>query len=131
MESLRLFAIDPLAVEESTQPGEADAQQHEHEERSRRFIPAEHLSVAEEFLEAFGPDEPLAAVQAAILLCEGAGDLDENTLRVIRVDEGAFPRSAAAVRWTRRMLESPHAAWPDGFWPRFLLGVLAGEQPAR
>lgn len=95
-------------------------------------VPLEHLQAAETFLQARSDNrEALATIQAAILLCEGAGDVSEDMLESVRVDDRAFPLAAGAVRWTRDALNAPRASWPEGFWPRFLLGVLSGEQPGR
>lgn len=129
MDSSRLFALDAIPTAESIAPPQAGAPPKARREFSTRPVPAEHLNAAEAFLEASGPDEPLAAIQAAILLCEGAGDVSRSTLRGVQVDGTTFPRSAAAVDWALQMLDAPRVSWPDGFWPRFLLNVLHEEQP--
>jgi hypothetical protein len=123
MESLRLFALDTLETSRDDALIEALG--------GSRRISLEHLEAAESFLQAC-PDSPeaLATIQATILLCEGSGEISEMALGEVSVDDCAFPRAAAAVEWTRGVLEGPRAAWPEGFWPRFLLGVLAGEHLA-
>lgn len=132
MESLRLFPpelLEPMSKPASA-PGPVEELVGPVEERAR-LIPAEYLQVAESFLEE-GADRqgPLASIQAAIFLCEGAGDVSAGTLGALRIDSQAFPRVAAAVEWTRGWLERAPGQWPEGFWPRFLLGLLAGEHPA-
>lgn len=94
-------------------------------------VPPEHLEAAEAFLQDRAHNgQPLAAIQAAILLCEGAGEISEEGLERVRVDERVFPHAARALDWTRKTLNSPRGTWPAGFWPRFLLGVLSGDQPS-
>ncbi len=123
MEPLRLFTLD--ALETPYDDGLVEAL-----DASRR-ISLEHLEAAEGFLQARADSsEALATIQATILLCEGAGEISEAALEQVSVDDHAFPRAAAAVEWTRGVLRGPRTAWPEGFWPRFLLGVLAGEHPA-
>jgi hypothetical protein len=124
MEPLRLFTLEALEA-----PCDVDLDEVPDAPTSTSV---EHLKAAELFLSARSEsNEPLATIQATILLCEGAGDISEAALHRVTVDDRVFPLAAAAVEWTRRALRGPRAAWPEGFWPRFLLGVLAGEHPGR
>jgi hypothetical protein len=120
MEPLRLFTLETL--EEGI-----DKRQD-----APTRVSTEHLEAAERFLRGRSEgSEPLATIQATILLCEGVGEISETALERVSVDDDAFPFAAAAVEWTREAVRGPRAAWPEGFWPRFLLGILAGEQPSR
>lgn len=120
MEPLRLFVLDELELPREEDPGETPD--------SPTSVSVEHLEAAEGFLQAQADaNEPLATIQATILLCESTGDISEAALERVSFDYRAFPLAAAAVEWTRRALRGPRAAWPEGFWPRFLLGVLASE----
>jgi hypothetical protein len=124
MEPLRLFVLEELEL-----PREEDLRETLDGPTS---VSAEHLEAAEGFLQARADaNEALATIQATILLCESTGDISEAALERVSVDGRAFPLAAAAVEWTRGALRGPRAAWPEGFWQRFLLGVLAGEQPGR
>jgi hypothetical protein len=97
MEPLRLFMPETL----ETTPDESA----EDQPQSLTPVPTDHLTAAEAFLEARAAAlEPLPTIQAAILLCEGIGDISETGLEGVRVDERAFPRSAAASR-----VDSEHA----------------------
>lgn len=71
---------------------------------------------------------PLASIQAAIFLCEGAGEISEETLHALRVDSESFPQAARAVDQTCASVSEPPDRWPEGFWPRFLLRLLAGHE---
>jgi hypothetical protein len=124
MEPLRLFVLEEFEPQQEEHPGE--------KLDGPTSVSVEHLEAAEEFLHGRADGkEALATIQATILLCESTGDISEAALERVRVDDRAFPLAAAAVEWTRAALMGPRASWPEGFWPRFLLGVLAGEQPRR
>ena len=125
MEPLRLFIPETFEAP----PHETESHQAPH---TLVDVPTEHLEAAEGFLQtSSNGGQALATIQAAILLCEGAGAVSEEALRQVTIDHHSFPLAAAAVEWTRRALDSPRASWPEGFWPRFLLSVLSGEQPGR
>jgi hypothetical protein len=120
MAPLRLFALDDVDAQ-----GQDDSNGTL---TSSLSVPPEHLEAAEGYLETRGDTaEPLATIQAAILLCEGAGEISKASLGRVEIDHVAFPRAAAAIERTREVLNKPRSAWPEGFWPRFLLGVLVGE----
>jgi hypothetical protein len=124
MEPLRLFVLEELELPQEEDLGEAP--------HGPTSVSVEHLEAAEGFLQARADaSEALATIQATILLCESTGDISEAALDRVSFDDRAFPLAAAAVEWTRGALRGPRAAWPEGFWPRFLLGVLAGEHPGR
>jgi hypothetical protein len=124
MEPLRLFVLDELEPPREKDLGEPPD--------GHTSVSVEYLEAAEGFLQARADgNEVLATIQATILLCESTGDISEAALDRVSVDDHAFPLSAAAVEWTRGALRGPRASWPEGFWPRFLLGVLANEQPGR
>lgn len=122
MEPLALFSLDALERTSSRAPEAERAEDSE----PISLISAEHLEVAEEFLgEAARADGAQAQIETAMFLCEGVGDVSASTLRRLAIDRTRYPRASSAVDETREVLDLPPSEWPEGFWPRFLLRVLA------
>jgi hypothetical protein len=116
MEALQLFTIEtrrPAIATTRTQViaghERDDAVWHETE-----LFLADHL-------ERY-PD--LAQIQAALALCDAAGDRDRSTLAQLVLDRRRFPRSVHAIARVTELLELPRDERPEGFWPRFLLEQL-------
>ena len=119
MEHLTLFTSQPTGSVETAAPSRL------------RFVSVEHLRSAETYLAEKTKGDVPAAIQAAMLICEGAGDVSRSVLDAVTVDAASFPRTAAALERTRELVATSPAEWPEGFWPRFLLGVLAGTRSPR
>lgn len=122
MEPLELFSLEAL------EPTGDEAAEPERTEDGGpiSLISAEHLEVVEDFLGDEGrADDPKAQIETAMFLCEGAGDVSASMLQRLMIDHALYPRAASAVDETRETLALPPNDWPEGFWPRFLLRVLA------
>jgi hypothetical protein len=120
-EPLELFSLDALepTADEAAKPERT-------EDGPISLISAEHLKVAEDFLDDEGrADDPKARIETAMFLCEGAGDVSASTLQRLTIDQARYPRAASAVDETRETLALPPSKWPEGFWSRFLLRALA------
>jgi hypothetical protein len=121
MEALQLFTVDtgPTAISAISARVIPETESYEAAWHEVELFLADHLE----------RDGDLAQIQAALALCDAAGDRDRSTLAELILDRGRFPRSVHAIARVTALLELPHGERPEGFWPRFLLKQLEDRRP--